>query len=106
MPTAASATTSPSRTSANANTSTHETAKNKVVNRISKLLNSIATSLRSTSSAIRVNILSPHQIAVSSANAGLGPRVRFDASAADEHDTGDEAVSEIEIVHGHEDDGA
>src|SRR5437867_3471438 len=53
MPAAASSSGSPSFTNANEKTSTADTAKNSVVNSTSQLFASMATSLRSTSSAVR-----------------------------------------------------
>src|SRR5262249_20856390 len=101
MPAAASATTNPSRTSAKANTSTHETAKNSVVERISKLLISTATSLRNTSPAVRPNILFvPHDRAVAGPQPRLGRSVGEDLPAPHENDARDQTVGEIEIVRG------
>src|SRR5581483_6027428 len=99
MPAEASATTAPSRTSANANTSTHDTAKNNVVATISRLLTSIVTSLRSTSSATRRNMsAAPHEIAIARAQSRSCGFVGHDASAAHERDARHQAVGDVEVV--------
>ncbi len=58
MPAAASATTRPSLTSAKANTSTADSAKNSVVAIVSRLRTSTVTSFRKTSHAVRANTVS------------------------------------------------
>src|SRR5262245_12070618 len=107
MPAAASVTTSPSRTSANANTNTQDTAKKSVVATSSRLLTSIATSLRSTSSATRLNTSGlPHEIAIARAQPGAGGLVAHQPPAADYGDARHDAVGQIQIVRRDDDDSS
>src|SRR6185436_15560472 len=99
MPADASATIAPSRTSAKANTSTHDTAKKSVVDTISRLLSSIATSFLSTSSATLRNISAPPQkLAISQSKSGIRNFVTHEASGAQQQHAVDESVCEVEIV--------
>ena len=106
MPTAASLTARPSLTSANANTSTHDTEKNSVVVRISRPFTSMAKSFRNTSSAVRRNTsAASDDAAIAGAKAGGDRFVGEQAAVADDRDARHETLGEIEIV-GREDDDA
>src|SRR5581483_8717685 len=117
MPAAASSRARPSRTNAKENTSTHATAKKSVVNRISRVLASIAKSFRSTSSATPANptggrlqppappSCAPHHRAVPGSKAGRRRLVGDDPAVPHEHDARHEALGQIQIVRGHDDDG-
>src|SRR4051812_48296931 len=107
MPAAASSTARPSLTKAKAKISTHDTAKNSVVVSTSQLFASIATSLRSTSQAVRRNMsVGSDQRAVARAQAARRWLVGEETAVADQRDPGDQAVGEIEVVRGQKDDGA
>src|SRR3954453_13004112 len=107
MPAAASSTAFPSLTKANAKISTHETAKNRVVVNSSQLFASMATSLRSTSQAVRRNMSArPDQRAISRAQAGGGRLVGDQTAAADQRHPRNETVGDIEIVRRQNHDGA
>ena len=98
----------PSLTNANAKISTHDTAKNSVVVRTSQLFASIATSFRSTSSAVRKNISARPDRARGSARAGPATAGSSDEQPAVAHqrDARHQAVGEIEIVRREHDDRA
>src|SRR3954454_10071192 len=107
IPAAASSTARPSLTKAKAKISTHDTAKNRVVVSTSQLFASIATSLRSTSQAVRRNMsVGSDQRAVARAQAARRWLVGEQTAVADQRDPGDQAVGEIEVVRGQKDDGA
>src|SRR5919204_2750009 len=94
IPAAASGGAWPSLTNANEKTSTHDTAKNSVVTRISSVLTSIAKSFLRTSKAVRTNISSraADGAAVARPQAGRRPFVGDQASLADERYARDEAI--------------
>src|SRR5690349_9070896 len=107
MPAAASSGACPFFTKANAKISTHEIAKNSVVVSTSRLLTSIAKSLRSTSHAVRRNTSGgSDQGPVARAQPARRRLVGEQPAAADQHHAVDEAVRQIEIVCREHDDGA
>src|SRR5256885_9682586 len=107
MPAAASSGAWPFFTSANAKISTHAIAKNSVVVSTSRLFTSIATSFRSTSHAVRRNTSGrSDQRAVARAQSGGGGLVGDQLAGADQRDPRHQAVGEIEIVRGEDDDCA
>src|SRR4051812_37668289 len=100
MPDAASSTARPSLTNANANTRTHDTAKNSVVVSTSQLRASIAKSFRRTSQAVRKKSMSGRsdQRAVARAQIRCGRFVGHQSPVAHQRDARDQPVGEIEIV--------
>src|SRR5436190_4758442 len=106
IPAAASSSGSPCLTNAIENTRTQESANKSVVYRISRLFTSIAKSLRNTSNATLRNTLVPHDGAVAGAQTDRGGLVGEKPAVANQRDARDQAVGEIEIVRGDDDDRA
>src|SRR2546428_4592282 len=113
MPAAASSSGLPSLTNANAKISTHDSAKNSVVYRISRLLTSIAKSFRSTRSATLRNTASPwapsrtpDERPIPRAEPRGRRLVGNHPAIANERDAGHETVGQVEIVRSEQHDGA
>src|SRR6185503_370105 len=107
MPAAASSTARPSRTNANANTSTQAVAKNSVVVSTSQLRASMAKSFRSTSQAVRRNMSGrSDERAVARAQARARRFVGDQPAVAHQRNARDEAVGQIQVMRGEHDDGA
>src|SRR5262245_33582083 len=121
MPAAPASGARPSRTSAKANTSTHDTAKNTVVQAISRLLTSTVRSLRSTSQTMRANTLvsrpaeaghgvwnghrGPSHDSPVRGPQRLGTLHRADhPAAAEKYDAVEQPFSDVEVVGGEHDD--
>src|ERR1043166_1582316 len=107
MPAAALSTGTPSSlTNANEKIITHATAKKSVVYAISRLLASIARSLRSTSSATFRNpgaTSVPYHRAISRAKPRGSDLIGHELACADDCDTRVETIGEIVIVRGEHD---
>src|SRR6266852_6184322 len=99
----------PSSTNANEKINTHDTAKNNVVDRISRLLTSMAKSFFSTSNAIFRNMvprtLPADHCAITASQSRRGRFVRDQPAVADDRDARHESVGQIEIVRREDDDG-
>ena len=118
MPAAPSSGARPSRTRAKAKTSTHETAKKSVVYAISRLRTSTVRSLRSTSQTTRANMAtSPpasrqacraagHDIAVRRPQRVGAIHGGHHPAIAEKHRAIEQPFRKVEIVRGHDDDGA
>src|ERR1700687_5939917 len=100
----------PSSTNANEKINTHDTAKNTVVDRISRLLTSMAKSFFSTSNAIFRNMvpgtLPADHCSIPASQSRRGRFVRDQPAVADDRDARDESVSQIEVVRREDDDGS
>src|ERR1700687_5218031 len=100
----------PSSTNANEKINTHDTAKNNVVDRISRLRTSMAKSFFSTSNAIFRNMLlrtlpADHR-SIPASQSRRGRFIRDQPAVADDRDPRHESVGQIEVVRRQDDDGS
>src|SRR5262245_3263999 len=107
MPAAASSSGSPCFTNAIEKIRTHDSANSSVVYRISRLLSSIATSLRRTRSAVRTNTSrAPDDGAIPGAEAGCRRFIGDQASALDHRRARHQTVGDVEVMRRQDDDRA